>query len=90
VSGVHFSCDPRRRWARFEVSWLRPASGCWASASSAQTASGAATLTTPTPALWQPPESKPAAPEVVAAGRTRIAAPCCSTLAPRSSWTQRA
>jgi hypothetical protein len=66
-------CDPRRRWARFEASWLRPASGGWASASSAQTASGA-TLATPAPALWQPPESKPAAPEVVAAGRERIAA----------------
>ncbi|MCX7258124.1 MAG: hypothetical protein NTZ64_15790 [Polaromonas sp.] len=59
-------CDPRRRWARFEASWLRaaPAGG----------ASSAATLTTPAPALWQPPESKPAAPEVVAAGRARIAA----------------
>ena len=66
-------CDPRRRWARFEASWLRAVPAGWASASTAQTASGAATLTTPTPALWQPPESKPAAPEVVAAGRARIA-----------------
>lgn len=66
-------CDPRHRWARFEASWLRPASGGWASASTAQTAS-AATLTPPAPALWQPPESKPAAPEVVAAGCERIAA----------------
>jgi hypothetical protein len=54
-------CDPRRRWARFEASWLRPASG-------------GTTLTTPAPALWTPPESKPAAPEVAAAGRERIAA----------------
>jgi len=66
-------CEPRRRWARFEASWLRAVPAGWASASTAQTASGAATLTTPTPALWQPPESKPAAPEVVAAGRARIA-----------------
>jgi hypothetical protein len=54
-------CDPRRRWARFEASWLRPTSG-------------GVTLTTPAPALWTPPESKPAAPEVAAAGRERIAA----------------
>ena len=68
-------CDPRRRWARFEASGLRAAPAGWASASTAQTASGGATLTTPTPtpALWQPPESKPAAPEVVAAGCARIA-----------------
>lgn len=71
-------CDPRRRWARFEASWLRSASGGWTSsaqtANTAQTASSAATLTTPAPALWTPPVSKPAAPEVVAAGRERIAA----------------
>lgn len=74
-------CDPRRRWARFEANWLRPASGGWASAptaqagQAAQTASGGgAMLTTPTPTLWTPPESKPAAPEVAAAGRERIAA----------------
>ena len=69
-------CDPRRRWARFEASWLRAAPAGWASASTAQTASGGATLTTPTPtpALWTPPVSKPAAPEVVAAGRARLAA----------------
>lgn len=77
-------CDPRRRWARFEASWLRTAPAGWASsaqaartgqtANTAQTASSGATLTPPAPALWQPPESKPAAPEVVAAGRARIAA----------------
>ena len=55
-------CDPRRRWARFEAGWLRAAP------------SSAATPTPPAPALWRPPESKPAAPEVVAAGRARIAA----------------
>lgn len=39
---------------------------------SAQAASSAATLTTPAP--WKPPVSQPTAPEVVAAGRERIAA----------------
>jgi hypothetical protein len=69
-------CDPRRRWARFEASWLRPASGGGGGSGGI----GGAMLTTPmpmptpTPALWTPPESKPAAPEVAAAGRERIAA----------------
>ncbi|MDB5867974.1 MAG: hypothetical protein JWP96_306 [Polaromonas sp.] len=59
-------CDPRRRWARFEAGWLRAAPGGYASP--------AATSATPAPALWKPPIFKPAAPEVVAAGRARIAA----------------
>ena len=83
-------CDPRRRWARFEASWLSAAPGGWASsaptanvanaaptansASSANSANSAATQTTPAPALWKPPVAQPAAPEVVAAGRARIAA----------------
>ena len=69
-------CDPRRRWARFEAGWLRPAPGGWAggaqSANAAHTASSAAPLTTPAP--WQPPVFKPAAPEVVAVGRARLQA----------------
>ena len=71
-------CDPRRRWARFEAGWLQAApGGCGISAQiakTAPTARSAAALTTPAPALWKPPVSKPAAPEVVAAGRARIAA----------------
>ena len=74
-------CDPRHRWARFEAGWLSAAPGGWASsapttnaANAAPTASSAATQTTPTPALWKPPVAPPAAPEVVAAGRARIAA----------------
>jgi len=59
-------CDPRRRWARFEAGWLQAAPGGWAST--------ATTAATPAPALWKPPVAKPAAPEVVAAGRARIAA----------------
>ena len=74
-------CDPRHRWARFEAGWLSAAPGGWASSAStasaanaAPTASSAATQTTPAPALWKPPVAPPAAPEVVAAGRARIAA----------------
>ena len=77
-------CDPRRRWARFEASWLSAAPGGWASsaptasaanaAPTANSASSAATQTTPAPALCKPPVAQPAAPEVVAAGRARIAA----------------
>ena len=77
-------CDPRRRWARFEAGWLSAAPGGWASsaptanaanaAPTANSASSAATQTTPTPALCKPPVAQPAAPEVVAAGRARIAA----------------
>jgi hypothetical protein len=77
-------CEPHRRWARFEAGWLRPAPGGWAgsaqsartgqTANATQAASSAATLTTPAPALWTPPVSQPAAPEVAAAGRERIAA----------------
>lgn len=59
-------CDPRRKWARFEASWLQAAPGGWAST--------ATTAATPAPALWKPPVAMPAAPEVVAAGRARIAA----------------
>ncbi|MDQ3061151.1 MAG: hypothetical protein M3R45_16830, partial [Pseudomonadota bacterium] len=39
-----------------------------------QAARSAATPATPAPAPWTPPVFKPAAPEVVAAGRARIAA----------------
>lgn len=60
-------CDPRRRWARFEAGWLQAApGGCGISP--------ATTVTAPAPALWKPPIARPAAPEVVAAGRARIAA----------------
>ena len=61
-------CDPRRRWARFEAGWLSAApGGCGLSP--------AATIATvPAPAPWKPPVAPPAAPEVVAAGRARIAA----------------
>ena len=58
-------CDPRRKWARFEAGWLQAAPG-------GGVISPAATVTKP--ALWKPPIVKPAAPEVVAAGRARIAA----------------
>ena len=58
-------CDPRRKWARFEAGWLQAApGGCVISRAA----------TTATPALWKPPVAKPATPEVVAAGRARIAA----------------
>ena len=61
-------CDPRRRWARFEAGWLSAAPGGFGF-------SPAATIATVTaPALWKPPVAQPAAPEVVAAGRARIAA----------------
>jgi len=65
--------DPRRKWVRFEASWLQatPGGGYGGGRSSA---SAATTTTTPAPALWKPPVAKPAAPEVVAAGRARIAA----------------
>ncbi len=69
-------CEPHRRWARFEAGWLRPTPGGWAgsaqSANAAHTAGSAAPLTTPAPAPWTPPVFKPAAPEVVAAGRARL------------------
>jgi len=61
-------CDPRRRWARFEAGWLSAAPDGSAISPAATTA------TVTTPALWKPPVAKPAAPEVVAAGRARIAA----------------
>ena len=63
-------CDPRRRWARFEAGWLQaaPAGGVIRPAATATTAAA------PAPALWMPPVFKPAAPEIVAAGRARIAA----------------
>ncbi|WP_349279962.1 hypothetical protein ABLV49_01920 [Polaromonas hydrogenivorans] len=60
-------CDPRRRWARFEAGWLQAAPGGGG-------ISTAATVAAPAPALWKPPVARPAAPEVVAAGRARIAA----------------
>ncbi|ABM35706.1 hypothetical protein [Polaromonas naphthalenivorans] len=63
-------CEPRRRWARFEAGWLQATPG-------GRAISPAATATTaaaPAPALWKPPVARPAAPEVVAAGRARIAA----------------
>ena len=61
-------CDPRRRWARFEAGWLSAAPGGFG-------ISPAATITpVKAPALWKPPVAPPAAPEVVAAGRARIAA----------------
>ena len=65
-------CDPRRRWARFEASWLRPA--CAGRTASAPSASSAATAATPAPAPWKPPVAQPAAPEVVAVGRARLQA----------------
>ena len=61
-------CDPRRRWARFEAGWLSAAPDGFGSSPAAPTA------TVPAPALWKPPVTQPAAPEVVAAGRARIAA----------------
>lgn len=63
-------CDPRRRWARFEAGWLQAAPG----GRVISPAATATTVTTPAPALRKPPVAKPAAPEVVAAGRARIAA----------------
>ncbi|MEC5211787.1 hypothetical protein RCH06_000320 [Polaromonas sp. CG_9.5] len=61
-------CDPRRRWARFEAGWLSAAPGGLGLSPAATTA------TVKAPALWKPPVAQPAAPEVVAAGRARIAA----------------
>ena len=61
-------CDPRRRWARFEAGWLSAAPGGFGLSPAATTA------TVTAPALWKPPVAPPAAPEVVAAGRARIAA----------------
>ena len=61
-------CDPRRRWARFEAGWLSAAPGGFGISPAATTA------TVTAPALWKPPVAQPAAPEVVAAGRARIAA----------------
>lgn len=61
-------CDPRRRWARFEAGWLSAAPGGFGISPAATTA------TVTAPALWKPPVAPPAAPEVVAAGRARIAA----------------
>ena len=64
-------CDPRRRWARFEAGWLSAAPGGFGFSPAATTVT---TATVPAPALWKPPVAPPAAPEVVAAGRARIAA----------------
>ena len=61
-------CDPRRRWARFEAGWLSTVPGGFGPSPAATTA------TVPAPAPWKPPVAQPAAPEVVAAGRARIAA----------------
>ena len=61
-------CDPRRRWARFEAGWLSAAPGGFGISPAATTAQ------VPAPARWKPPIAPPAAPEVVAAGRARIAA----------------
>jgi len=74
-------CDPHRKWARFEAGWLQAApdggsgggNGGFGGGGGRSSAS-AATVTTPAPALWKPPVAKPAAPEVVAAERARIAA----------------
>ena len=64
-------CDPRRRWARFEAGWLSAAHGGFGISPAATSA----TITpVKAPALWKPPIAPPAAPEVVAAGRARIAA----------------
>lgn len=60
-------CDPRRRWARFEAGWVQAAPG-------GGVVSPASAVTTPAPALWKAPVAQPAAPQVVAAGRARIAA----------------
>ena len=60
-------CDTRRRWARFEAGWIQAAPG-------GGVVSPALAVTTPAPALWKPPVAQPAAPQVVAAGRARIAA----------------
>ena len=73
-------CDPRRRWARFEAGWLQAAPGGESGGSGAygggagRSRASATTAPAPAPALWKPPVAKPAAPEVVAAGRARIAA----------------
>ena len=73
-------CDPRRRWARFEAGWLQPAPGGESGGSGAygggagRSSASATTAAAPAPALCKPPVAKPAAPEVVAAGRARIAA----------------
>ena len=78
-------CDPRRKWARFEAGWLQAAPGGGRNngggggsggfdSNGNRSSTSAATATTPTPALWKPPVTKPAAPEVVAAERARIAA----------------
>ena len=73
-------CDPRRRWARFEAGWLQAAPGGESGGSGAygggagRSSASATTAPAPAPALWKPPVAKPAEPEVVAAGRARIAA----------------
>ena len=73
-------CDPRRRWARFEAGWLQTAPGGESGGSGAygggagRSSASATTAAAPAPALCKPPVAKPAAPEVVAAGRARIAA----------------
>ena len=55
-------CHPERKWARFDASWMhaKPSS------------SHAATVPTPAAALWKPPVSTPAAPDVRAAGCQRL------------------
>ena len=73
-------CDPRRRWARFEAGWLQTAPGGESGGSgvygggAGRSSASATTPAAPAPALCKPPVAKPAAPEVVAAGRARIAA----------------
>jgi len=65
---LQICCDPRRRWARFKAGWLQAAPAGGVIRPATTTAAG------PASALWKPPEHPPAAPEVVAAGRARIAA----------------
>lgn len=59
-------CHPDRKWARFEASWMQPGG-----ASTSSRSRTATTMPTPAAALWKPPVSAPAAPEIRAAEQQR-------------------